>query len=382
MTLISNQCSVHSWCAEHYWIMGRIYEELDDSNKSIEWLRKAVENTSTKHSEYENRVWNLVWMLNKKVNSTAAIQSSRLYLSKLATKDISSKFYYWMSEWSDDEDEKNKYKSLLIKHHPLSFYLWSDLALGQGLELQIDSKKKFEKSFDQKCEEDLYKIINTHEVSLAHNFINFCERKKLAKKTITWKKLKALSGKYADLQLDLEAGNIDAKSNLPYFFSQGFDEQISNASQKFSIPKEILWSIIRQESNFNPYARSWADAFGLMQILPSRAVNFYNSIKEKNKPEIKDINPFKLYDTTLNTLVGAWLIRENLKTFNGKLPLAIAAYNASESKVKEWEKRFYNADNWMTLIEEITYRETRNYVKLVLRNKAIYEKLEEINSTK
>ncbi len=374
-TLIKHHCKPVRKCAEHYWIKGRIYEELGQLKNAHLWLRKAVETTDLNNKEYQNRVWNLVWLESKFLGPSHAVNTSTRYLSRLKESEVHSKHYYWMSKWSDSQAKKNYYVDLIKKHHAMSFYLWSDLALGQGLNLNVQEVSSFKKGLKLQHEKNLVAIMESGELSLAQSYIKFTEETQKIKKTLNWKKLKALNGMYADLLMDLNAGKIKASDTLQFFFSRGFDDEVSMASARFSIDKELIWSITRQESNFNPYARSWADAFGLMQILPKRAVSYLNDTKKSAQdPEVRAINPFKLYDPEFNISIGAWLLRENLDTFDGKMPLAIAAYNASVTKVEEWERRFYKGD-WMTFIEEVTYRETRKYIKLVLRNKEIYSAL-------
>jgi soluble lytic murein transglycosylase-like protein len=296
-------------------------------------------------------------------------------LSKIQKKKIGSKLYYWMSVWTTQAFERSKYIKAIKTHHPMSFYLWSPLALGQGLELETSDLNKFKKGLKREEEKNLIKIMKTSELSLAQSFIRYTEKNFKSKKTLNWKKLKALNGLYADLLLDLNAGLISPNKNMQFFFSRGFSTSVSKSSERFMIPKELIWSITRQESNFNTYARSWADAFGLMQILPKRAVSFLNDTKDKKAQAVTAINPFKLFEPDFNISVGAWLLRENLNSFDDKLPLAIASYNASIGKVEEWEQRFFKG-NWIEFIEEVTYRETRKYIKLVSRNLEIYKALE------
>ncbi len=375
-TLIKYHCKPARKCAEHYWIKGRIHEELGELKTAHVWLKKAVETTSLNNSEYQNRVWNLVWLESCILGPKPALYSANLHLSNINKKEIHSKLYYWMYRWSETKEDQERFLALITKHHPMSFYLWSKYAIGKGIELETQNFTAFKKTLKSDTEQELLQIMKAGELSLAQAYIKHIERTKKIRKTLSWKKLKALNGMYADLLLDLKAGNIKASKNLQFFFSRGFQNEVVSAGSNFSIEKELIWSITRQESNFNPYARSWADAFGLMQILPKRAVNFLNDTKnDPKKPPVQGINPFKLYDPTFNISVGAWLLRENLRNFDGKLPLAIAAYNASVNKVEEWERRFYTGD-WMTFMEEVTYRETRKYVKLVLRNKEIYTALE------
>lgn len=374
-SLINNHCSIPRFCGEHYWIKGRIYEELKNTDRALYWYEKAVKNTSIKSNEFLNRVWNLSWLLYKVKGKDKALSYTKKYTATLEPKEISSKLYYWMSKWANEPKTKEIYKKSIRTYHPLSFYLWSDLALGEGMDLTYSTLENLPKELKKSYEKDLLKIIDSHYVSLAHSYIDHIEKQPYFKKNLNWKKLKALSGRYADLLLDLEAGLLEARSHIPFFFSRGFEQEATVASSRFLIPKELIWSITRQESNFNPYARSWADAFGLMQILPRRADLFIQDVIPEEKRNEIEMSPFKLYDPSFNMLIGAWLLKENNAVFNQKLPLAIAAYNASEKKVKEWEKRFYTGE-WSNFIEEITYRETRKYVKLVLRNLSIYSKLE------
>jgi soluble lytic murein transglycosylase len=373
--LIKGFCRVERDCAEHYWIKGRIFEEQKKYAPAKIWYLKAVQKTDLNDSEYQNRVWNLAWLESKMSGSSQALLSSKKFLYKIKPNKVLSKFYYWMSVWATDPEESKGLKNAIRQHHPMSFYLWSDLTGGEGLSLKTQSIEKFKASLKTDVEKNLTRIMFLSEPTLAQSYIGYVDRNKLIKRNLNWKRLKALNGLYVDLLLDLEAGLISPEENLQFFFSRGFEDSVTESSQRFNIPKELIWSITRQESNFNPFARSWADAFGLMQILPKRAVSYLNDTRSKKQPEVAAVNPFKLFEPDFNIAIGAWLLRENLNIFDGKLPLAIAAYNASTGKVEEWERRFFKG-SWIRFTEEITYRETRKYLKLVLRNLAIYQALE------
>lgn len=368
-TLIKYHCKIDSECAEHYWILGRVFEEQNNYQEAQKWLLKAVNSTSTKSSEYINRLWNLVWLESKYVSKEQALSTAKLHSQKLAPNEISSKLYFWMSRWSSSEAEKSKYKRLIKTHHPLSFYLWSPLALGEGFKLT--KKRNLKVHVSNSIEKNLKLLSSSNFPSLTRAYIKHAEKTKGFKKTKSWKTLKALNGMYADLLLDIEAKTLSPESHLIYLFSTKYKNIIEKKALENQIPKELIWSIIRQESNFNPFARSWADAFGLMQVLEKRAISYLQ--EEQNIAKAK-VSPVEMFDPNLNISIGSWLLKSNLKDFQGKLPLAIAAYNANIGKVRQWETRFYKGD-FLSMIEEITYRETRKYVKLVLRNMEIYSQL-------
>ena len=126
---------------------------------------------------------------------------------------------------------------------------------------------------------------------------------------------------------------------LSSYSSSAYDEMITEASQKHGISFPLLKAVIKVESNFNPRAVSRAGALGLMQIMPENAKAF----------RMRD--PF---DPRENILTGTQYFRELLERFNGKLHLALAAYNAGPSVVDRYNR-----------IPPI--KETEDYVERVLK---------------
>ena len=118
-----------------------------------------------------------------------------------------------------------------------------------------------------------------------------------------------------------------------------YDEVIREASQKHGVSFAILKAIVKVESNFNPKAVSGKGAMGLMQIMPEN----FESLKIKN--------PFNPRE---NIMAGAWYFKQLLNRFDGKLHLALAAYNAGPNNVSRSKT-----------IPPI--RETELYVKKVIR---------------
>ena len=137
------------------------------------------------------------------------------------------------------------------------------------------------------------------------------------------------------------------------------------------MPKqEIVLAIIRQESEFDLKANSWAGARGMMQlmkytakIVAKQAKLPYNLSRLTTDPE---------YNIKLGSHYLAGLILE----YDGSYPFAIAAYNAGPKRVRYWKK--LNKDpqkkqiNYVDWIELIKFEETRNYVQRVLENYNVY----------
>ncbi len=118
---------------------------------------------------------------------------------------------------------------------------------------------------------------------------------------------------------------------------------VRQASQKYGIAEDLIYAIIKTESSFNPYAVSWANAYGLMQIVPKTAgVDVYRLVK--NKPGQPD--PEDLFDPAYNIDMGAayfYLLKTRyLKDVQDPLTLhyaMISAYNGGTGNVL---KTFHN----------------------------------------
>lgn len=130
-------------------------------------------------------------------------------------------------------------------------------------------------------------------------------------------------------------------------------------------PKELIYSIIRQESEFSSEAVSYSGAIGMMQIMPSTAKML--SRQEKLKYDLNKV----LEDSSYNVQLGSRYIFDLVREFDGSYIRAISSYNAGPNRIKQWNKN-NTTDNVLDWIELIPFKETRYYVKNVLRNVQFY----------
>lgn len=140
----------------------------------------------------------------------------------------------------------------------------------------------------------------------------------------------------AQEQLFDSNGLLNGKSSR--FNITDFDHIIKRAADRYNIPERLIKSIIKQESNFNPYAISNKGAKGLMQIMPETA----------RLLGIKDI-----FNPEENIEGGVKYLRMMLDRFGGDLVKALAAYNAGPEAVER-----YNGVP--------DYTETKNYIRNIL----------------
>jgi soluble lytic murein transglycosylase len=151
-------------------------------------------------------------------------------------------------------------------------------------------------------------------------------------------------------------------------FPQQYWSAIEQDSVKNGLDPYMVASLIRQESEFNPTAISPANAFGLMQLLPSVGRSM---AKEEG---IHHFNEMELLNPETNIRLGTRYLKQTLDKFDGQPPYAFAAYNAGDSRVTDWQSigKYHGMDEF---VESIPFTETRDYVQAILRNESIYREL-------
>lgn len=137
-----------------------------------------------------------------------------------------------------------------------------------------------------------------------------------------------------------------------------------------------LWSlahgISRQESSFDPYVVSHAGARGMMQLMTGTAR------EEAGKMGVGFDSYRLISDPSYNVLIGSAYFNRLLNTWNGSVPLAVAAYNAGSGNVRKWIDRYGDPRSHVDMlkwIEAIPYTETRAYVQRVIENSVVYDSL-------
>ena len=147
-------------------------------------------------------------------------------------------------------------------------------------------------------------------------------------------------------------------------------DTIKSESAKNNLDPYMVASLIRQESEFDPSVVSYANAWGLMQLLPTVG-------KAMAREEgIKNFQTFQLLDPEMNIRLGTRYLRQMLDRFGGVQEYALAAYNAGDNRVADWEAAgpYQGMDEF---VESIPFTQTREYVEAILRNEETYRAIDE-----
>jgi soluble lytic murein transglycosylase len=120
----------------------------------------------------------------------------------------------------------------------------------------------------------------------------------------------------------------------------------------------VVAALVVQESNFDPVVVSHANAYGLMQVLPSTGRSY------ARKLGIRPFSTGRLKDAEINVRIGTQIFADEIRKYGG-VHFALAAYNAGGSRVIRWqrEKPGLPQDEF---IDDIPFPETQNYVKRIL----------------
>lgn len=152
---------------------------------------------------------------------------------------------------------------------------------------------------------------------------------------------------------------------LEILYPRPYLDTLTKALKNESLDPIIVLSLIRQESVFNPMARSPVGARGLMQLMPKTAKRFKRSVRDSHL-----VNP------QINIDLGTKYFKNLMKRYDGNLVYVLAAYNAGEARVERWRGMYFDTDETILKnIEAIPFLETRNYVKLIFRNIFFYKLL-------
>jgi soluble lytic murein transglycosylase len=148
-------------------------------------------------------------------------------------------------------------------------------------------------------------------------------------------------------------------------YPPGNPSLINRYAQTFDLDPALLSALILEESRFQVQAVSPAGARGLMQVMPQTGRQIARELK------VRPFSEDQLFDPAVNIRLGSWYFARMLEEFEGKVHLALAAYNAGPRAVRKWLAGAPSSAE-DEFVENIPYTETRNYVIRVIGSAQVY----------
>jgi soluble lytic murein transglycosylase len=372
--IIDRKVGSSNQLATVYWIYGSLHVESKENNEALIKYEKASQYKVTSADQLENIQWALVWnkYLIKKYSDVVSD------VERFVKKSINPNFVHKLNFWKgmallklERPEEAQLIFAATAANDSFGYY-----GLVSAMETKIPLSPLTPSEI---ITEPIGNLILDWLISVDEKFFATKVLKEINSQFKTTADRERAMSLYAQtgwfqggmLQIyNFPMARRDelTKKHISVIFPTPFSSVFSQYSSKYRVPEALPYAITRQESAFNPNVRSWADAFGLMQMIPEKAVE----LSRKYNIPYKDFND--LYKPAPNVEMGVALLAELHKHFKGKFAQSVAAYNASTSAINVWEKERFNG-NYLEFIEMIPYEETRNYIKLVFRNYITYKRI-------
>ena len=362
------------WFKEKFIIARRMINKKQFNDAYNLFINHSVEDSSLL-AEAE---WHAGWLsLRFLKNPEASIKHFKIMFDNVNYPISKSRAAYWLGY---------SYETLGLKEKARSWYTraakFNTTFYGQIAATKVD-KKTFKVKNDFLLNQEDYKNFKKTKLARAAILLEELDRSEYSKdilkflgseeKTI---KEKALAGK-----LSQELQRLDFAIQIAKESSYKNVNLIDLNYPIIEIPKKVknlkilddsfILALIRQESEFDSKANSFAGAKGLMQIMPATG-------KLLSKKVGLNYSRAKLTENDFyNLQLGSYYITDLYNEFNGSIYMALAAYNAGPHRVTRWIKRFgdprtgkIDPIDW---IELIPFSETRNYVQRVIENIQVYK---------
>lgn len=364
---------------------------------------EIAHNTESGKEWGESIFW-VLWpsLLNEKYNRTLELARVHKLSENLDRLDLKAKFWYsYALEKVNNKKLALLYYEDIIKQSPVNYYSIMSLKRIKSMKknaLEIKDKHLLSTSkevealpfaqFSKHVQESIKRIYLFSKVN-QEDLLDYERRKlfsipnnqlilnpettishELAKEKLTLYVAKVLSEEsnylksFSIIYRALNNNSLEsAKPLLQILFPTPYLGKIEKLADE-SVDPFIVLSLIRQESAFNPSAKSRVGARGLMQLMPRTAKSINRTISSRS-----------LNNPNTNLRLGIKYFETLYSKYDENLVYTLAAYNAGESRVKRWKKEYFKNDSFLHIVESIPFEETNLYVKLIVRNLFFYKLL-------
>ncbi|HET7290143.1 MAG TPA: transglycosylase SLT domain-containing protein, partial [Thermodesulfobacteriota bacterium] len=347
---------------------GRLYQINDDYQNAIKTYDLLIR-TYPKNSFAEDGAWNLGWIYYKRGMYPEALATFSAFTGSSSAFNAANS-RYWKARTLEKQGRKDEamaeYMLLAGMTTPTYHSYLAQRKTGftpsypnfsaESMALNPSAAAKKEKA------EILIRLGLPEDARL--------EIEKMEALAVTQEEHVAVSLLYSKVEDYYNSIKVAQDIGLPQAnslsYPRGYKDIVSSYAKKYGVDELLVYSVIREESRFQKDVVSPADAVGLMQLIPPTARVVASQIG------LGGFTPEMLTIPRINIEMGIFYLREVLDKFDGDVELALASYNAGPNRAADWKVDFYGLDK-DEFVEEIPFRETRNYIRRILRSYGAYK---------
>jgi peptidoglycan lytic transglycosylase len=355
---------------EGLYIGARLYQINDNIDKAINLYDELIRKYP--NSEFaEDGAWNLGWIYYNQGKLIQALSTFSAFTNSSVPFN-SANNRYWKARVLEKQGKKAE-----------AFAIYDELATSQTpsyqsylAQIKTGKRPSFggltPEAYSQSADNDSLRL----KVDILAELEMFddasLEIGEILKRSNTDKDLIQASLLYARVNDFYNSVKVAEALNSPVALSlsypRAYSEIVKAYARKYNVDEYIIYSIMREESRFQKDVRSPANAIGLMQLLPSTARLTAGEVG------MTGFNTDMLNIPRVNIELGIYYFKKVLNMFNGDIHLALASYNAGPNRAEDWLIMFPNLPK-DEFVEEIPFRETRNYIRRILRSYGAYKAL-------
>jgi soluble lytic murein transglycosylase len=146
-----------------------------------------------------------------------------------------------------------------------------------------------------------------------------------------------------------------------------YGDALRASSAQAGLDPALVAGLVCQESTFDTEAKSRVGALGLMQIMPTTGAELSGQPRRR-------FQTGTLHDPTVGLMLGTRYLKDLIRRFDGRVEMALAAYNAGPQRVRNWQASRPGMSP-EEFVESIPFQETRTYVMTILTSREHYRKL-------
>jgi soluble lytic murein transglycosylase len=391
-------------------LLGAMVEYYQNTNETLatRYRNQLIQNYPNS-KEADETSYKPAWKIHQQKRYSEASEALVEHLANIPNTDFRGPAIFWAARNAEKAGQSSKAVALyeaLLKRYKYNYYGYlTEQYLGQlkkqGVKAQkLDPNSQLAKAIENikpasplaetatdKVVPYLKKAEQLHEMGLdeqAFSEIDFIRKEFPTSHKVNF----AQASIYRDRGENFRAVDTLRKAHPDYSIYQGDEvsqevydiffpliewETIQTEAKRHGMDPYTVAGLIRQESVFDPRAKSRANALGLMQLLPSTGQLV------ARKQGAGRITNEQLYNPKLNIQLGTAYLAEMLNKY-GKIEYAAAAYNGGPGRVSKWLTTLptSNIEDW---VESIPITETRLYVFGVIRNSQQYKRIYGKNQT-